>query len=212
MGGIGSGRGSRQNAWRSKKLKTESLPGVDVTELIKAYKTTSNNTFHFKDIELVVGDSVIKVKRVEGEPLQASSINIASMPCHYGGFRYFVHCPYCKKRVRTLYLHSTIFACRHCFKMGYWSQNYTLSYRLLLKSRKAKSKINNDEWTKPKWMRQKTFKRLRSDYFDLDEKEQIASFYSLRNNQQVDKLFAKYGCAIAAADAWGMQHYGELWK
>lgn len=54
-------------------------------------------------------------------------------------------------------------------------------------------------------MRQKTFAKLRSEYFDLDAKELIADFYSLRTNLSVDKLFGKYGCAISAAEALEMQ-------
>jgi len=206
MGGIGSGRGSRRKAWRSKTIKTERFPSLDVTEVIKSSKTTLKNTFQFKNIELIVGESAIALKSLEGKPLQAGSINISSMPCHYGGFRYFVCCPYCEKRVRTLYLYNMIFACRHCFKMCYWSQYHTLFYRLLLKRKIVGDKIINDEWTKPKWMRQRTFKRLRSEYFDLDEKIEIAHFFSLRSIRQVDKLFEIHGCAISAAEAWGAEY------
>lgn len=73
-----------------------------------------------------------------------------------------------------------------------------------LKKKEAKSKINDDVWTKPKWMRQKTFKLLQDNYFDLEEKEQITEFFSLRNHQAVEKIFAKYGFVLFAAAAWEM--------
>jgi hypothetical protein len=89
--------------------------------------------------------------------------------------------------------------------MIYFSQNATLSYRLLLKVKAAKAKINGNVWTRPKWMRQKTFSCLRNNYFELEEKEQIADFFSLKNHRVVNQIFAKYGCALFAAEAWGMQ-------
>lgn len=86
--------------------------------------------------------------------------------------------------------------------MVYFTQNATLSYRLRLKKKAAEKKINGDAWKRPKWMRQKTFARLRKLYFELDEKERIADFFSLRNYRMVNKIFAKYGCALFAAEAW----------
>lgn len=57
-------------------------------------------------------------------------------------------------------------------------------------------------------MRWKTFKRLRREYLDLDEKEQIAEFFSLRNSKQVDKVFEEYGCAVIAAEVFAMKYFG----
>lgn len=132
-------------------------------------------------------------------------LKVTKMPCHYGGFTFFGLCPCCSKQVRDLYFYKTAFACRHCFRMTYFTRHTTLSMRLILKRERIGKRINDDKWNKPKWMRQKTFAKLRSEYFDLDEKELIADFYSLRTNRSVDKLFAKYGCIIAAAEALEMQ-------
>lgn len=206
MGGFGSGKGSRRRAWRSKKLKTESLPGLIIPELMKMHKENPNSTFTFNNVSLTVIDAVIALKMIDGEELQTPSIKIATFPCNYGGFRYFGYCPVCQKRVRTLYLHKTLFACRHCFKMGYWSQNYTLSYRLLIKRRKVGAKINNDEWTKPEGMRKKTFKRLRRQYRDLDEMTEIADMFSCKNKHDVRKILDKYSMAIFAAEVLGLDY------
>lgn len=72
----------------------------------------------------------------------------------------------------------------------------TLSTCLHIKRKKTGKRINNDVWIKPKWMRKKTYARLRKLYRDLEEKVEIANFYNLRNNPAVDKLFARYGSAM----------------
>lgn len=212
MGGLGSGgKGLRHKAWRSRKLKTTNLPELTIPELIKLHKANPNSTFTFNDIRLTVAEtgSVVHLERIKGEKLHTATIKISTVPCNYGGFRYYALCPICQKRVRTLYLHQNLLACRHCFRMGYMSQNATLSQRLRTKRRAIGKKINNDEWTKPKWMRKKTFAKLRSEYLDLGEKEQIADFFSLRKNSSVNRIFDEFGCAIIAAEMWGLQQLGN---
>ncbi len=209
MGGLGSGKGSRRKAWRSKKLKTDSLPGLVIPELIKKYKANPIDTFLFNNIRLRVFEEDIFIESLEGEKMAIDTIKVVSMPCNYGGARYFGCCPACKRQVRTLYLWKTLFACRHCFKLGYATQNCTLSFRLYLQMETAKEKLIDGEWKKPKWMRKNTFARLREQYFALDEKSEIANFFSLRNNRLVDKIYARYGSALAAAECWEM-HYVKI--
>lgn len=43
MGGVGSGRGKRQKAWRSKKRYITSLPEVPVPKLIHAHGDDPDN-------------------------------------------------------------------------------------------------------------------------------------------------------------------------
>jgi hypothetical protein len=203
MGGLGSGKGSRTK--RSKKLKTCHLLGLDVPQAVKMQQENPTGSLVLDDIDLKVNESHILLERTKGDRLKTDSIKLALLPCNYGGVQYLGHCPACQRRVRTLYLFQNFFACRTCFKMAYPSQNQTLYVRLLLKSDKAKKKINNDPWTKPKWMRQKTFKRLRSEQFELEEKRQLADFFSLRNNREVDRIYKKYPMAILAAEEFGMR-------
>lgn len=73
--------------------------------------------------------------------------------------------------------------------------------------KEARKKLSNDEWTKPKWMRKKTFERLRNEYFALDEKCDIAHMFSLRNNRIVDKIYERYGSALTAAECWEMHYF-----
>ena len=59
-------------------------------------------------------------------------------------------------------------------------------------------------------MRKKTFEQLRAKVSELDEKRQIADFFSLRNHRSVNKIFDKYGSAIGAAEILGSRLYGSF--
>lgn len=202
MGGFGSGKCYwKRRPKRSSKLFTSSLYKLCIPHLLKEHKKTPGVFIWNDQIRLIVEDDSILFSSIDGQQMNTEIVKMTKMPCHYGGFRFFGLCPCCSKQVRDLYFYKTTFACRHCFRMTYYTRHTTLSRRLILKREKISKRINDDTWNKPKWMRQKTFARVRSEYFDLDEKELIADFYSLRTNYAVDKLFAKYGCAIAAAEA-----------
>ena len=75
-----------------------------------------------------------------------------------------------------------------------------------LKERKVGAKINNDRWTKPEGMRKKTFKRLRSEFFDLEEMTDIADMFSCRNKRDVRKIFEKWGMAIIVGEILGLDY------
>lgn len=210
MGGFGSGRGPRHKARKSTKLKTSSLPALVIPQLITLHKVHPNSTFTFGDIRLTVAADrfSVQLERTTAAKSAIDTIKIAALACHFGGSRYFAHCPLCQKRVRTLYLAENGFACRHCLQLGYRSQNERLADRLFQQRRAIGEKINNDE-TKPKWMREKTFAKLREVYHDLDEKEQIANFFSLRNNRAVNTIFDQCGSAVIAAEIWEMETLGR---
>ena len=202
---MNSGRSSRPRAWRSSKIRIGSLSGLNVLEFIKKQRAAVDSLFSFGNIQLRLGESSILLTSDSCE-LLTRSIQISSMPCHYGGFRYFGICPLCSRRVATLFHYKRCFACRYCFRMYYPSQNQPLHHRMVLKADKAHKKIKNNEWAKPKWMRQKTFSLLRLTYSNLDEKGQIADFFRCKTLGQVEKIFKKYGSAITAAEIWVMEH------
>ncbi len=210
MGGFGSGRGTRRKAWRSKKRYITSLPEIPVSKLIHAHRKDPNNQFIWGKLRCKIHPSSILLEHDEKIPLEIPEIEISAFPCNYGGYRYYGRCPACNRCVRSLYvLDETIPVCRVCLRMVYSSQNATFSYRLYKKLRLAKNKLNNDEWTRPKWMREKTFEQLRAKIFELDEKREIARFFSLRNHRFVNKIFDKYGSAIDAAETLGSRLYGR---
>ena len=211
MGGFGSGKGTRRKAWRSKKRCIISLPEMPVSKLIHAQRDDPNNQFIVGKLKCEIHPSSIRLEHDEKLPLDVSEIEISAFPCYYGGHRYYGLCPACSRCVRSLYvLDETIPVCRLCLRMVYSSQNATFSYRLYKKLKSAKNKLNNDEWTKPKWMRKKTFEQLQAKIFELDEKREIALFFSLRNHRSVNKIFDKYESAIEAAEILGSRLYGRF--
>ncbi len=211
MGGFGSGKGTRRKAWRSKKRYIISLPEMPVSKLIHAHRGNPNNQFIFGKLKCEIHLSSIHLEHDEKLPLDVSEIEISVFPCYYGGYRYYGLCPACSRCVRSLYvLDETIPVCRLCLKMVYSSQNATFSYRLYKKLKSAKNKLNNDEWTKPKWMRKKTFEQLKAKISELEEKREIAIFFSLRNHRSANKIFDKYGSAIGAAEILGSRLYGSF--
>lgn len=182
---------------------------MPVSKLIHAHRSDPNNQFILGKLRCEIHPSSILLEHDEKIPLEIPEIEICAFPCNYGGYRYYGRCPACNRCVRSLYvLDETIPVCRVCLRMVYSSQNATFSYRLYKKLRSAKNKLNDDEWTKPKWMREKTFEQLRAKIFELDEKREIALFFSLRNHRSVNKIFDKYGSAIEAAEILGSRLYG----
>ncbi len=207
MGGLGSGKSYRggRNVYRGWKMLTTSLHCLDISQLMRLHKQGGSGRYTWGKTPLIIeGNKVL----LDEEGLLTKTLTLVEIPCHYGGCRHSVFCPVCNKRVKKLYLFKLLLGCRHCLKLAYPSQNQTKHMRLYLKRKEVGKKINNDEWCKPKWMRWKTFERLRKEYLDLDEKEQIADFFSLRNSRQVDRIFEEYGCAIGAAEDFSMRYFG----
>lgn len=61
-------------------------------------------------------------------------IAISTTECHYGGQRYWFHCPHCQRRSSNLYLLHGDFACRQCNHLTYTSsQKAHQSERMLRK-------------------------------------------------------------------------------
>lgn len=54
-----------------------------------------------------------------------SEVGLVKTTCNYGGERFWFGCPWCDRRVATLYLPpgEAEFRCRHCYNLTYWSRN-----------------------------------------------------------------------------------------
>ena len=51
-------------------------------------------------------------------------IKLTKTSCYFGGFRYWLLCPFCNKKMGKLYLLGrNDFACRHCLDLSYESRN-----------------------------------------------------------------------------------------
>jgi len=98
---------------------------------------------------------------------QDYKIRLSTSSPHYGGRRWWFHCPVagCNKRVGVLYL-ATIFACRHCRNLAYPSQNQALYDRYMDRAFELARKLGHDgdmisgfDGDKPKGMHWKTYER-----------------------------------------------------
>lgn len=104
-------------------------------------------------------------------------IPIEKQPCHFGGFRYFFHCPNCNRRMQILYSYKGFFLCRKCLNLSYKSQQLPESMRLSEGSQKIDQLLKKKGGSlskKPKWMRWKTFKRLSEKHWNYEERSDIA--------------------------------------
>jgi len=93
------------------------------------------------------------------------AVLITWTPCHLGGERPWFLCPCCGRRVAKLYAHR-IFACRHCLRLNYRSQQQSKSDRCWSQFWAARNSLNRDEdlkllparhIPKPKGMHWKTY-------------------------------------------------------
>ncbi|MFQ5729328.1 MAG: hypothetical protein ACE5GN_03100 [Waddliaceae bacterium] len=207
MGGLGSGKSyGRGRKKRGKKLFTTDLPRLHIPSLMRLHGDGGSGRYVWMDAHhlTVEGGEVCFISGV----LEGVAAKIEQIPCHYGGFRYSVHCPRCDKRVKGLYLLlEKHLGCRHCFRMCYHSQNARKSTNLNRKRWRVEALINGDPWAKPKWMRWPTFERLKKEYWDLEEQADVAEFMSLRNNRQVATVLQRYGCSESAGIAY-LASYG----
>lgn len=214
MGGFGSGKArSRPKAWRGKKLYTTSLPKLEVTKLMRLYLHNPGCSFTFSDIIFRINDSCLFLEDSGNEILTNFSVKIKALSCHFGGLRYFFICPFCHKQTTSMYVCKKSFlACRRCLNMVYPSQNETLSYRLMTKAIKIYNELKQDVWRKPKWMRNKRFKQLRSQYFDYKNLSDLADMFSLKSLYATKHLHKKYGGGIGVPIEIVNSHYGKNWR
>ena len=90
---------------------------------------------------------------MEGEP-NNQKVRITKAPCHFGGVRYYFHCPGCRERRYKLHLAGSGFYCRGCYRMPYYTQECGHMDGLMRKVHKLEAKLEN----KP--MRTKTRMRV----------------------------------------------------
>ncbi len=87
-------------------------------------------------------------------------------PCNFGGFRTWLICPRCWKRVAVLYGAGKHFLCRHCYNLTYASQQENLFGRLVIKAQSIRERLGGSHNLfkffpcKPKGMHWKTYNRL----------------------------------------------------
>ncbi len=174
----------------SRKRLCCNLPIIDSFVL---FKKDQKYTFTVPGYQLTAIPSDECFKVTYGKNKQHSyTIPFEKQSCNYGGYRYFFRCPICKKRMRKLYFTSGAFLCRKCLNLGYHSQILVPSTRNMLLTSKIEKLLKSkggDLYEKPKYMKQKTFEKLRDKYFEYEEKwhngirKELLSYYPNKRDE-----------------------------
>ena len=85
--------------------------------------------------------------------------HVVRSACNFGGYRSWLCCPSCPRRVHRLFLGARTLACQHCLKLQHDSQLESPVARSRRRTRNLKEKLPS--FDKPKWMRWSTYERLR---------------------------------------------------
>lgn len=110
-------------------------------------------------------------------------VQITWTPCHLGGERPWFLCPCCGRRVAKLY-GSVLFACRHCLRLNYRSQQTSKRDRPCDRSWGLRRALGCDEGflslpaefiTKPKGMHWRTFNRKVEQLREVDARALAAA-------------------------------------
>lgn len=113
-------------------------------------------------------------------------VPITWTPCHLGGERPWFLCPCCGRRVAKLY-GATVFACRHCLRLNYPSQQANKYDRALSRARTLRRRLGNDAGPldypaeyiqRPKGMHHATFAR-HIERLERVEAQAIADYNAL---------------------------------
>ena len=195
MGGFLSGK-CIFKGWRSrsrKKAFITDLPFMDSFQLFELLKKAKQeDCLTWNSIRFNVKDRRLYMKYLdESKSLAKEYIDMAATPCHYGGFRHWFVCPYCRCNTRRLHFCRDYFACRKCFNLAYPSQNENLADRIKRKRNKilGKEYKHVSGWfPKPKWMRQKTWEMMRHVSIEYEDIALLANLYSVRSWKVLNKL------------------------
>lgn len=96
-----------------------------------------------------------------------NAVNITRTPCTFGGERVWFSCPRCRQRCAKLFLRWGHFRCRSCNQIAYQSQSEDLMGRMWRAQTKIEQRLD-DKLSRPKFMRHKTYERLKERYWQLE--------------------------------------------
>tara|TARA_R110000787_G_scaffold63520_1_gene142917 strand:- start:2343 stop:2987 length:645 start_codon:yes stop_codon:yes gene_type:complete len=161
------------NFWKKNQLL------FDASEFDIAW-TTYDYWEYQATIEVKLNNMIVNIYLVfdDGHAV-IKSILLDATACHYGGIRYWLLCPCCKKRAAKLYLVDQDIKCIRCSGYSYQSQNETHKDRQLRLARKARYKLGaggnllKPIFQKPKGMHWRTFFRLR------DQADAFLQYYKI---------------------------------
>lgn len=180
MGGIGSGRGFQFN----KQTTFEETRRVDIRYLKKRgfLRTGVSGTLHWKcggeengfihfETYLTHLKLIFRAREYGGKwESITQNILLAKTRCNFGGYRQWLVCPNCQKRVIAICGHGKRFYCRTCYGLPYGSQRENRLDRLQRAKNKLGERIFDETgYTRRKGLHHKTYERLLTKYWELDE-------------------------------------------
>lgn len=172
------------------KTLCSNLPTIDSFSLFKNNKQCSFTVPNYQ-LKAILLDDCFAITYGKNKT-HSYTINFEKQACNYGGYRYFFRCPMCKKRMRKLYFASGAFLCRKCLNLGYYSQRLITSTRNMLLTSKIEDLLKSKGgslYEKPKYMKQKTFERLRDKHFEYETKwhdgirNELLSYYPNKRDE-----------------------------
>jgi len=147
------------------------MPKLATTHSLNNYRKLSISDYRQQLSQLDIAPSAVTLSYSH----HSQTIQVSSLPCHYGGVRYYWHCPKCCRRAAVLYCAGS-YVCRHCIGANYHSQLIQPIDRLFERVSIIRAKL---EWqqgiaqghgSKPKGMHYSTYDKLVNEHDQLTAK------------------------------------------
>ncbi|CAM5319817.1 hypothetical protein ECAE60S_00751 [Eoetvoesiella caeni] len=163
MGGLGSGQWSRLE----RKATTNQYQKLDVRQMHKDGWLMPLMRISLQGSRGLRVLSVFEQELLIEEGGSRQSISLMWRPCHFGGKRLTLLCPYCCARLGyVLYHRGGAYRCRRCAGLSYPSQQENVYLRSVSRANRVRAKIDPGNTVmfpipvKPKGMHKKTYQRL----------------------------------------------------
>lgn len=153
-----------------KRVYIEEIPRVSIGKNYGAVEALIANKGGIKmTINEAKKKAVFFFRYYKEFPIPEDGVVVCSVPCNYGGLRYFYLCPFCRKRYRHLYItrgkkHPRLL-CRKCCYLSYRTQSEnectclaTKLVKLLYLYRLKNKPITTKD--KPKGIHKRIFKKI----------------------------------------------------
>jgi len=179
MGGYGSGR-PRLHGQIEQRLRLDVRMFRQRGWLVPGHTGTLHWSQHGEQIASIryqVRNTTVvlsyQTRDGDDQPLPVEiTVLLESIPCRYGGRRYYWLCPRCARRREVLMLGwgGRGWACRRCLQLRYACQGLRPADRVQRRASKMFERLGGDyELTvKPKWMRWRTFHRKVAKAQEMD--------------------------------------------
>lgn len=166
--------------WQKKghtcKPLVSSCHKFNVHEFVKEQKTLFPNVFTISNCKglLAKVEASKEVIKVFFEENKSYPLKVETVPCKFGGERYFIRCA-CGRRYKILYIVHKVILCRCCLGLKYYSQRIEPNMRYLHMKDKIEEKFKKrkggwDGYRRPYYMHEKTYRRLSSKAMDYESK------------------------------------------